>query len=657
MNGLDLAAALRTNMFLMPANGPAATKVPVEEILRIAPSAPCTPFVLRCGFAEAGPWGGVRELFCSLLGELKAKAPRLVERHDYELVHVVPELKAELQVRNLNLTDLASAEERVRNYAADRAIRIVHGLIDLLAEYKEANAPEAWLFLCIDLDKAGNISQTFFFELMRRRGASLRLGLIPICAGPWELPVVPLPVASSNLAFAVGRPSDPRCEVDGPDAARQAAAIEAGMSQDTLENSARLPAVIRLWTRAGREAKLLYWNAQALHAFNTLGLYLDAIRYGERARELFKRLPPSSNVTGLWAIFFKLFMSYLGVGAVEKAFRLAEEDVLTDSGNPDEAPMRLRLCYLMAMLNGRYRNDRDFAAAERFLEQGLDYLREAKLPEAEHWFQYVFNRNGLAMIRGFQGRPEEAIALCNTGRALLDAHLAPDQHRLHRSVLIYNTAQIHTQIGSYEKAIEGFTASIACDPNYSEYYNERGNLLLKLEDFEGAERDYRRAIELSPPYPEVWTNLGQCYRQTGRMKEAVKAYSRALDLFPAQAVAYLGRAQALEALNRIEDAIQDYGAALALNPALWQARAGRAVLQYEKGMLGESLDDLDSAIALAGTECGLYQNRSVVLADLGRHQDARRDLSRYLELRPDASDRDEVQARLQALEAQSFART
>src|SRR5205807_886694 len=102
-----------------------------------------------------------------------------VERHALELVYAVPRLRQSLDVRNPNLTDLAPAEEKTRNYAADRAFRNIHGLIDLLDSWKTANCSNTpWFIACDFYDAAGTMSSLFFKELMRRRGTELNLHLL-----------------------------------------------------------------------------------------------------------------------------------------------------------------------------------------------------------------------------------------------------------------------------------------------------------------------------------------------------------------------------------------------------------------------------------------------------------------------------------------------
>ncbi len=607
--------------------------------------------VLRCNFDEGGPWAGVRDLFGGIFDEMRSRTPHLLERHGYELVHVLPEARDRIGPCRMNLTDIASADERVRNYPADRALRIVHGLIDLLSAFRIALKREPCLLVCLDFERGGFLARGFFRELMRRRGAQAAISVL-LAPSPGErpdadgfecpreeLPFSLLPSIARGVAFAQD------------EASRRALAIESEISPDALASTERLAELMGLWELAENQEKVLMWKYHALHTYNTLGLYHDALRYGEPIRARVRSGQVQIPLAIHWGLFFKLFMSYLGTGDVGAAYRLAEEDVLTDHGDPQEAPMRIRLCYLMAMLFARYMPERDLVQGEQLLERGLEYLERSGLPEHEHWFQYVFNRNGLAMIRNFQGRQAEALELCQKGLELLERHLSPEQHRLHRSVLLYNMAQVYAQLGAYEQSIDRFSAAMRMDPNYSEYYNERGNVFLKLERYAEAERDYRQAIELSPPYHEVWSNLGQCLRLTGRMAEAKEAYSRSLDLLPIQEKVWLGRAQARETLGEIEDAIRDYSRALELDPLLWQARAGRAVLLYELGRLQESLEDLDRAIEIAPTEAELYQNRAVLLTDLGRIQDASRDLVTYLDLRPQAEDREEVEARISAQDA------
>src|SRR6185295_3383441 len=126
-------------------------------------------------FQEYGVWAGVKDLFETLVPRIRSSCPQLTEDHNYELAIVSPALRRSISIQSLNLTDLSSPEERVRLYPAERALRIVHGLVDLVRKWKERADPSVWLIACENLDRAGFLVKAFFAELLRRCGKTSRL--------------------------------------------------------------------------------------------------------------------------------------------------------------------------------------------------------------------------------------------------------------------------------------------------------------------------------------------------------------------------------------------------------------------------------------------------------------------------------------------------
>ena len=618
----------------------------LAERLREAAEGSARTWLLDCDFDVGGPWAGIHEFFVDLLPEIRAGRPDLLRKHDYELVHVVPELKHELAVRNPTLTDLSPPEEKVRNYPADRAYRIVHGLIDLLDAWKGASE-EPWVLACDAYDAAGTIGRTFLRELLRRRGKRLRIALLAgVGPGRGSAARQDLGAPPGGVVLALGLAPEPEPAVDRREKARQVQELQARIGENRLELQIHLPALIHLCRLAGSAQGVANWQYWGLDTFNNLGFYEDAVRYGESALAYFRERQPAGTDDTRWAIFVKLFMSYVALQQPDRALRLAEEEAIGKT----EDPQRLaRLSYLLAMLHARYLPGRDLHKGEEYLDRGMADLARAEMDEDELHFQSVFNRNGLAMIRNFQGRFQEAIELCREGFRELEIHLRQDRHRLHRSVLLFNMAQVYAAVGAYDDALRHFSLAMEMDPHYSEYYNDRGNVYLKMGLFAEACADYWKAIELSPPYHEVYTNLGQCYRRMSRWEEAIRAYSVALDLDPRQALALAGRGQCHDAQGRLAEAEADYSASLAVDPGQWEVLASRAVVFYLTGDLAASLADLDRALELSPGNADLYQNRAVALADLGRDAEAARDLETYLRLQPEAEDRQEVELRLQAL--------
>lgn len=606
-------------------------------------------WLLDCDFQNGGPWAGIHDLFASLLEEIRRERPELLVRHDYELAHAVPDIQSTLRVRNPTLTDLAPNEEKVRNYPADRALRIVHGLIDLLDEWKE-NSATPWVIACDNFEGISAIGGRFLYDLMRRRGQRLRVTVLIGTSSVADSRKIWSGLKPEQVIgpIQVALPEAPDPKPDWQAMSLRAQELDAFIGEDRLRMQIHLPEILRCARLGERSDLLLKWQFRALEIYNTLGLYEEARAYGEAVRTALKGKQTPAHDSVRWAMFLKLIMCYLGLGQVETAYRLAEEEGIGQFHHPE---WRSQFCYLMAMLHARYLPERDLEKAEAYLEEGIRALEGADLPEERIHFQYAFNRNGLAMVRHFQKRFDDALELCRTSHAHLEKHLSQDRHRLHRSVLLYNLAQVYASLGEREEAIAHYTAAMATDPNYSEYYNERGGLHLQAGRLLEARADFLKAIELSPPYFESFTNLGQCARLLGRMEEAVEAYSRALDLEPSQPLALLGRAQACEALGQWNEAVADYTAAIGLKPDQWDAVANRAVLLYQLGRVRESLADLDRAIELAPAEADLYENRSIAFEALREYDAAARDLRMYLQLTPEATDGVEAARRLRTLEA------
>jgi tetratricopeptide (TPR) repeat protein len=608
-------------------------------------------WLLSCAFEDGGVWAGLATLLQDLVPRIRAQAPHLLAKHSYELCLASPLLWDELAVRAPSLTESATDEEKVRNYPVDRAYRSLHGLIDLLDEWWTISGGGPWVIACDDYDRANPLIHRFFAEWLRRRGRAMGFTLLLASSpGHAETAMGRIPVVQRALTVRRNRFATPPVRMTRDWAAR-AREIEADIAASPRAREMLLPALIHALEQSGADpARIGRLQVEAMHLYIHRGLYEAAVVYAPAVEAQLARFAQTDPELYDRAVN-SLFFGYVPLGQVERAYRIVKEEMIEQTSDPSYLP---RIFYLMAMLHARFLPKVDLGEADIYLNRALDLLRaasdDAMAPERRA-FLTVFMMNGLAFVRLRQRRPAEAVALCREGIALLDERLRPDQHRLHRSVLEYNIAQVFAQIGPYEEALGHFTATMALDPNYSEYYNERGSVLFKLERLDEAERDFRQAIELSPPYPEVWTNLGQCYRAMDRMADAVAAYSRALDLDPTVGLALAGRADAYAALSDNGAALADYSTALELKPDDPVVLGSRAIVYYERGELASALADLDRAIALAPETADYYQNRAVALADLGRAEEAIADLRSYLRLAPDAEDRMQVEERLAQVEA------
>jgi tetratricopeptide (TPR) repeat protein len=266
----------------------------------------------------------------------------------------------------------------------------------------------------------------------------------------------------------------------------------------------------------------------ALHACNHLGYYYEASSFIEAILPHFDRLVGGSE-DNRWNYSGNLYHSLIVQGAVKEARQIIEhmaKPFLTQKS------LRARMEYILGIIDLRHSTPPDLSAAEEHFISAVDLIRASReeLEPHEYAFLKVFIENGLAFLRARQGRREEAIQLCQAGYELLTRELGPEKHKLHRSVLQYNTAQVYSMMGELEVALAHYANAIQMDPNYSEYYNEVGNIYQRQGRFDEALKFYETAMKLSAPYPEVCFNRGVCLAREEKWQTAFESceYSLAL---------------------------------------------------------------------------------------------------------------------------------
>jgi tetratricopeptide (TPR) repeat protein len=426
--------------------------------------------------------------------------------------------------------------------------------------------------------------------------------------------------------------------------AHAARELEHGVQGEPDAVEASLPRLIQLWEQSAEPGNALRWRTEGLRLCVRQGYYEDALRYGEPlvpALDALSRGEPKAR----WDILGKLSTCLSATGRGERAVRLLEEEVLAKSDDP---ALLVRAFYTLAVSHLRYLPRRDIPAAEQCVQKAAEAVSRLEPSTDEARTLAIVTNNARALVRLLEGRPDEALRICQASLALLDEHFGPQGRPLQRAALMLRLAELFLFMGAHDEAIAHYSAAIAIDPSQSDYYGMRGVAAFKAGRLVEAEADFQKALALSPPYAEIWVNLGQCYRAMERAEDALRAYSSALELEPENVLALVGRAQAHELLGNAERARADYDAVLLLTPDDALVLANRAVLHYEAGRLQASVADLDRAVSLAPETPEFHQNRAVVLADLGRRAEALEELSTYLRLRPDAEDRAEVEAKLSA---------
>jgi tetratricopeptide (TPR) repeat protein len=641
------------------------------------PAAPQPHLNVRCHRRLRGPYTGAGSLLRSIVPELLESDADLVAARATEITALAPELTPTIPMPPQTLTNLAVPGERTRFYPAARTLRLSQGVAELVLDWARILRPGGVVIAFEDLDDADPTDRELVATLLRRCDPALVTVVAQASGADDELGLALASAARRVTARPAARPA----RSPGADLA-QLFIDSDGTSQDpALQRAyAGLPPQERARRHTARAAQLAATGEPTLrlgavpyhleHGTDPAGAGGEAVAaavndcfdlgYYEATMELALRgrriIPPDGQPKRYWNLTHKVSacLSYLGRG--EEAFHYLAE---LRRGSIS-AEIHMNTCYMMAMLYTRHlpKDAHDQDAALEWVNTAIAIADRHPDPH-RRVFTGAFMRNARALVEMHRGDLVASLDLVNEGIAMTDADLQPDEQLLHRSVLLYNRAQILAAMSDHAGALLDYDEVIRRDPDYGDYYFERAAIHRAAGQPAEALADYATAIRLSPPFHEAHFNRADLLRELGEDDAALPDLDYALELEPSHVDSLVNRVDLLLARDETERARADidhglaldpgnvnlltargslladdgdteaayehYTAALTQDPGFVAAWVNRAVLCYSAGRVTEAARDLDHAIALTD-EATLRANRAIALQDLGEHRRALEDL-------------------------------
>jgi type IV pilus assembly protein PilF len=110
-----------------------------------------------------------------------------------------------------------------------------------------------------------------------------------------------------------------------------------------------------------------------------------------------------------------------------------------------------------------------------------------------------------------------------------DIVTASDEPEVRRRARI----RLQLAVGYFEQgqttvALDETKQALVIDPSFTEAYNLRGLIYMRLDDLRLADESFRRALSINPNDPNVLHNYGWMQCQQGRYTEAIQTFTRAL---------------------------------------------------------------------------------------------------------------------------------
>ena len=643
------------------------------------PGSPEPSLDVRCHRRLRGPYTGGGSLLRSVVPELLECNAEFVAARAIEIVALAPELTSLVPRPPQTLTELATPRERTRYYPADRTLRLAHGVAELLMDWARTRHPGGVVITFRELDDADSTDRELVGVLLRRCDPRL-LTVVAEADGAadnalgqalssYARPVARRPHAEPELSPGTDL-ADLFIDSDGtskdPAVHRAYAGLQPG--ERARRHTARADHLAALDEPTLRLAAIPYHlthgtdpagaGVQAcLAAANSciaLGFYEATIEIALCGRQIVSR-------TDQPKVYGDLTHK---VGACLSTLERAEEaipyfaELRRDSIDPDQ---HLGASYMMAMLYTRHlpKDAHDEDKALEWVNNAIAIADCHPDPKRRVFFA-AFMRNARALVELHRRDPEAALALVNEAIRMTDTDLESDEHLLHRSVLVYNRAQVLAGSGDHAAALRDYDEVIRRDPDYGDYYFDRAAVRRAAGQYAAALADYATAIRLSPPSYEAHYNRADLLRELGDEDSALADLDYAIELEPSHVDSRVNRADLLLARGELEQARADidqglaidprnvhllsargslladggdaeaayasYTTALGEDPGFVAAWANRAVLSYDAGRAAEAADDLDHAVALAD-DPALRANRAIALQHLGDHRRALEDLN------------------------------
>jgi len=142
---------------------------------------------------------------------------------------------------------------------------------------------------------------------------------------------------------------------------------------------------------------------------------------------------------------------------------------------------------------------------------------------ARRWL--VLSLAGLALLSGCAGNMERATTLDGGTDLVTDSDETSQRKRARIRVEL---AVGYFEQGKTNIALDEIKQAIATDPTFSDAFNLRGLIYMKLNEYAVAEESFNRALSLKPRDGNVLHNLGWMKCQEGRYPQSIDFFQQAL---------------------------------------------------------------------------------------------------------------------------------
>lgn len=188
-----------------------------------------------------------------------------------------------------------------------------------------------------------------------------------------------------------------------------------------------------------------------------------------------------------------------------------------------------------------------------------------------------------------------------------------------------NRAELYQYyLDNKEAAIKDYTLLISKEPNYADYYRNRGDLYAETKKNDLAEADYTQLINLDKTNENSWSTRAWFYTNQEWYDKAIIDFTQAIKIKPDEMHNYIDRASVYKSMKKYDLANADYQKAIDLDPNSTNAYNQRAFMNLDNKNYDAAIKDFTKIIELEKEDYH-YFNRAKVYEEIKKYDLAEAD--------------------------------
>jgi tetratricopeptide (TPR) repeat protein len=206
--------------------------------------------------------------------------------------------------------------------------------------------------------------------------------------------------------------------------------------------------------------------------------------------------------------------------------------------------------------------------------------------------------------------------------------------------------ECYKAMGMVDQSLKAFLSAAVLDPSDGEALFQAGKLYLESNRFDEAIKQFKRVQNINPNFPRANYFIGKAAFMSGNFAMAFEAVKREKQDNPNLADSYLLAAEVYSAKKQFSECAAEYSVAMKLRPPGAEIYVKAAQCYRQSGSVDVAQDMLTMASARESGFADIYKEQGSIYEIKGDIRAAVQSYNKYLGLSPNATDRGEIEARI-----------